>query len=44
MVRFTWNPEKAAENLRKHRVDFRDATAVFDDPYAIEDVDPDPDE
>ena len=28
---FEWDDEKAAENVRKHRVDFKEATSVFDD-------------
>ena len=28
---FTWDPEKAVANLKKHRVDFREAATVFDD-------------
>jgi hypothetical protein len=30
-VVFTWDPEKAAANLKKHGVDFREAATVFDD-------------
>jgi len=30
-VTFTWDPRKAARNLKKHRVDFREAATVFDD-------------
>lgn len=30
-VRFTWDPDKAEENLRAHGVDFREAATVFDD-------------
>ena len=33
---FEWDDEKAAVNLKKHGVDFRDAVAVFDDEYRIE--------
>ena len=33
-VRFTWDPTKAAENLQKHGVDFREAATVFDDPLS----------
>jgi hypothetical protein len=43
-VRFTWDPGKAALNLRKHGVTFEEATTVFGDPLAfiVEDaVDPD---
>lgn len=34
-VVFTWDPAKAAANLRKHGVDFREAGTVFDDPLSI---------
>jgi uncharacterized DUF497 family protein len=34
-VSFQWDPAKARSNLRKHRVDFADATAVFEDPLAL---------
>jgi uncharacterized DUF497 family protein len=30
-----WDPEKAAENLRKHGVDFADAVTVLDDEMAL---------
>jgi uncharacterized DUF497 family protein len=33
-VKFTWDPAKAAENLRKHGVNFREAATVFDDPLS----------
>lgn len=36
---FEWDDEKAVSNFRKHRVDFTEATTVFDDAYAI--VEPD---
>nr|WP_200925929.1 BrnT family toxin [Methylobacterium sp. Leaf93] len=35
MLRFIWDPVKAASNLRKHRVTFAIATRVFSDPYAL---------
>lgn len=44
MPKFQWDSRKAASNLRKHGISFEDATAVFDDPDAIEVEDPDPDE
>lgn len=31
----TWDPEKAADNLRDHGVAFADAATVLDDPFAI---------
>jgi uncharacterized protein len=33
-VVFAWDSEKAAANLKKHRVDFREAATVFDDPLS----------
>ena len=32
---FEWDPKKAAENLRKHGVDFADAVGVFFDDFAL---------
>jgi uncharacterized DUF497 family protein len=32
---FTWDPEKAAANLRKHGVSFAEAATVFGDPLAL---------
>jgi uncharacterized protein len=40
-VQFEYDPNKAAENLRKHRVSFADAEGVFGDPLAITLEDPD---
>ena len=34
-MRITWDPAKAAENLRRHRVNFAQAASVLDDPFAI---------
>jgi uncharacterized DUF497 family protein len=34
-MHFTWDPRKAASNLRKHSVTFEEATTVFDDEYAL---------
>jgi len=34
-VGYEWGPQKAAANLRKHKVDFADAVGVFEDPLAI---------
>ncbi len=31
---FTWDPEKAEENLKNHGVDFREAATVFEDPLS----------
>ncbi len=33
---FEWDEEKAAVNLKKHKVDFDDAMHVFEDIYRIE--------
>jgi uncharacterized DUF497 family protein len=33
-VKFTWDPNKAQENLRTHGVDLREAATVFDDPLS----------
>ena len=30
-IRFSWDEEKAQENLRKHRVSFEEASSVFAD-------------
>ena len=32
---FEWEDEKAALNLKNHGVDFREASTVFEDPFAI---------
>jgi uncharacterized DUF497 family protein len=33
-VKFSWDPVKAAENLGKHGVNFREAATVFGDPLS----------
>jgi uncharacterized protein len=30
-----WDPDKAAANIRKHRIDFSDAATVLEDDYAL---------
>jgi uncharacterized protein len=35
MFTFEWDAEKAASNLRKHRVSFDEAVTVFGDPHAV---------
>jgi uncharacterized protein len=40
-MEFEWNPDKAAVNLRKHHVSFREATTVFDDLLSLTFPDPD---
>ena len=41
MLRFEWDPKKAAGNLRKHGVSFEDAQTVFADENAKLIDDPD---
>ena len=41
MLRFEWDPKKAAANLRKHSVSFDDAQTVFADENAKLIDDPD---
>lgn len=36
MIRFDWNPAKAASNLKKHGVSFEDARSVFYDEFAVQ--------
>ena len=33
-VKFEWDKDKAASNLKKHGVSFEEASTVFDDPLA----------
>jgi uncharacterized protein len=40
-LRFEWDEEKAKANLKKHRIDFDEATTVFTDPFSITIHDPD---
>jgi len=40
-VEFEWDKRKAASNLKKHSVSFREAASVFGDPLAITFDDPD---
>jgi uncharacterized DUF497 family protein len=40
-VEFEWDPDKAAENLRKHWVSFKDASTVFGDHFGVAARDPD---
>jgi len=39
-LRFTWDPNKARQNLHKHQVNFDEATTVFGDPFAGVEDDP----
>jgi hypothetical protein len=34
-VSFEWDPDKARANARKHRIEFADAVAVFEDASAV---------
>jgi uncharacterized DUF497 family protein len=45
-VPFEWDPNKAQANVRKHGVQFSEATGIFSDDYAITipDDESDPDE
>ncbi len=36
MIRFDWDPAKAASNLRKHDVSFEEAQSVFYDEFAVQ--------
>ena len=36
---FEWDDEKAAGNVRKHRVDFEEASSVFDDELMLTEAD-----
>lgn len=40
-MRFEWDSEQAAENLRKHRVLFDEAATAFFDPLSMTVPDPD---
>jgi uncharacterized DUF497 family protein len=34
-MKFLWDKEKAATNLKDHRVSFEEGSTVFDDPLAV---------
>jgi len=40
-VNFEWDPGKARQNRRKHRISFQEAATVFGDPLAVTYPDPD---
>ncbi len=40
-LRFEWDPEKAADNARKHGVSFEEAEATFTDDFGVLIDDPD---
>ena len=41
MLRFDWDPDKAASNEQKHGVSFSEAATAFGDPLSITIPDPD---
>jgi len=41
VVNFEWDPQKAASNVRKHRVSFEEAATAFGDPLSVTIGDPD---
>jgi uncharacterized DUF497 family protein len=36
MIKFEWDPSKAATNLKKHQVSFEEARSVFYDEFAVQ--------
>jgi len=40
-VNFEWDPGKARQNRRKHRVSFQEGASVFGDPFSVTYPDPD---
>ncbi len=40
-MQFEWSENKAASNLSKHGVSFKEAQTVFDDPLYVDFYDPD---
>jgi uncharacterized protein len=40
-MEFEWDPDKAARNLKKHKVAFGEAATVFGDPLSVTFPDPD---
>lgn len=40
-MEFEWDPDKAAENVKKHGVEFSEAMTVFGDPLEVTISDPD---
>ena len=37
---YEWDPQKADENLKRHKISFDEATSVFTDPFALTFDDP----
>ncbi|MBI3536783.1 MAG: BrnT family toxin [Chloroflexi bacterium] len=40
-MEFKWDPQKAAKNLRKHKVSFKKGATLFNDPLSATVPDPD---
>ena len=40
-LQFEWDPNKAASNLRRHKVSFEEAATVFQDRLSVTVADPD---
>ena len=40
-MQFSWDPDKATQNLRKHGVSFKEAETVFADQLYVDFYDPD---
>ena len=40
-MKFEWDPQKAATNIRKHKVSFEEASTALSDPMAATGIDPD---
>ena len=38
---YEWDPKKAEENRKRHKISFNEATTVFADPLALTFDDPD---
>lgn len=38
-MEYEWDSAKAAENLRRHGIDFADSIAAINDPNRLEDID-----
>lgn len=39
-MEFEWDPDKAADNLKKHGIDFAEASTIFGDPLEVTIPDP----
>ncbi|MDO8665080.1 MAG: BrnT family toxin [Gemmatimonadales bacterium] len=40
-LQFSWDPKKAADNVRKHGISFAEALTAFADPLSVTVLDPD---